>query len=129
MEEFGLDHAKMKGDGWLVEFGAAHAPVPPAAVHGAAPAAGTTLKPVAKAAPSGTPVTSPMTGIYYSSASPGSPPFVRVGEAVTAGQVVALIEAMKVFNEVTAPLSGTVSKIAAENGQLVQPGDAIVYIG
>jgi biotin carboxyl carrier protein len=43
--------------------------------------------------------------------------------------VVGLIEAMKVFNEIVAPMSGTVTKVSAENGQLVQPGDPLVYIG
>lgn len=81
------------------------------------------------AAPSGTPVSSPMTGIYYSAPSPNAPPFVKEGEVVNAGQVVGLIEAMKVFNEITAPTSGRVSKVVAESGQLVQPGDPLLYIG
>ena len=69
-----------------------------------------------------------MNGIFYSSPSPTAPPFVRVGEHVVAGQVVALIEAMKVFNEITASTSGEISKIVAEQGQVVQPGDPLVYI-
>ena len=81
------------------------------------------------AAPKGIAVTSPMTGIFYISPSPNAPPFVRAGEAVTAGQVVGLIEAMKVFNEITAATSGTVLSIVAETGQLVQPGDPLMYVG
>ncbi|MGV3614952.1 MAG: acetyl-CoA carboxylase biotin carboxyl carrier protein [Fimbriimonas sp.] len=79
--------------------------------------------------PSGTPVTSPMTGIFYGSPSPSSPPFVKEGESVSAGQTIGLIEAMKVFNEIPSPISGTVTKIAAESGQLVQPGDPLIIIG
>lgn len=77
----------------------------------------------------GTPVSSPMNGIYYASPSPSSPPFVKEGESVTAGQVVGLIEAMKVFNEIVAPTSGSVLKVVAETGQLVQPGEPLLYIG
>ena len=80
-------------------------------------------------APAGIPVTSPMTGIFYGAPSPNSSPFVREGETVTAGQVVGLIEAMKVFNEITASASGTVTRLVAESGQLVQPGDPLLYIG
>lgn len=77
----------------------------------------------------GIPVSSPMTGIYYSSSSPSSPPFVKEGEPVTAGQVIGLIEAMKVFNEIHATTSGIVQKIAVESGQLVNPGDPLIYVG
>lgn len=72
---------------------------------------------------------SPTTGIYYSSPNPGAPPFVKVGDTVEAGQVIGLIEAMKVFNEITATVSGSVLRVSAQNGQLVQPGDPLIYIG
>ena len=84
---------------------------------------------VLDAKPSGTAVTSPMTGIYYSAPSPGSAPFVKEGDAVSAGQVIGLIEAMKVFNEIPAPTSGTVQKLIAESGQLVNFGDPLLYLG
>lgn len=79
--------------------------------------------------PTGTPVSSPMNGIYYGSPSPGSRAFVNEGDVVTAGQVVGLIEAMKVFNEIPSPISGTVLKIAVESGAVVQPGEPLLYIG
>lgn len=85
-------------------------------------------EPVAEV-PKGTPITSPMTGIFYRSPSPSSPAFVKEGDSVTAGQVIGLIEAMKVFNEIPSPVSGTVIKVAAESGQLVQPGDSLLVIG
>ncbi len=85
--------------------------------------------PAAPAAQAGHPITSPMSGIYYASANPSSPAFVKEGDTVTAGQTVGLIEAMKVFNEVPATMSGTVLKVCAESGQLVQPGDPLVWIG
>lgn len=77
----------------------------------------------------GTPISSPMTGIYYASPSPGSPPFVKVGDAVVAGQVVGLIETMKVFNEINSPLSGTVTRVVASSGDIVQPGDPLLFVG
>lgn len=80
-------------------------------------------------APKGTPVTSPMTGIYYGASSPSSPPFVKEGDSVTAGQVIGLIEAMKVFNEVPCPVSGTVLEIVSSSGDLVNPGDVLIRVG
>ena len=80
------------------------------------------------AAPAGIPINSPMTGIYYAAPSPGSPVFVKVGDEVTAGQVIGLIEAMKVFNEIPSPMSGTVVRIVADAGSVVQHGDPILYV-
>ena len=77
----------------------------------------------------GTPITSPMNGIYYGSPSPASQPFVKEGESIQAGQVVGLIEAMKVFNEIPSTVSGIVLKVVAETGTVVQPGDVLLYIG
>lgn len=77
----------------------------------------------------GSPVTSPMNGIFYTSPSPNAPAFVKEGDTVTAGQVVGLIEAMKVFNEITSNFSGTVRKVSVETGHVVQPGDVLMYIG
>lgn len=86
--------------------------------------------PVATAAtgPKGTPISSPMTGIYYSAPSPNAAAFVNLGDTVTAGQVVALVEAMKVFNEITSPVSGTVEALTATNGAVVNPGEPLLYI-
>jgi acetyl-CoA carboxylase biotin carboxyl carrier protein len=83
---------------------------------------------VAPTLPFGTPVNSPMAGIYYGSSSPGSTPFVRSGSVVEAGQVIGLIEAMKVFNEITSPVSGLVDRIVVESGAVVEPGDPLLYL-
>ena len=77
----------------------------------------------------GTPITSPMNGIFYGSPSPASAPFVKEGESILAGQVVGLIEAMKVFNEIPSTVSGVVLKLVAETGAIVQPGDVLLYVG
>lgn len=70
-------------------------------------------------------ITAPLTGIFYRSPSAQAPPFVQVGTAVSIGDIVGLIEAMKLFNEVRAPASGRVRRVAAENGQLVRAHQAL----
>jgi acetyl-CoA carboxylase biotin carboxyl carrier protein len=65
-------------------------------------------------------VTSPMIGTFYRSANPGSPYFVNVGDKVTAGQTVCIVEAMKLFNEIESEISGTVVKILVENASPVE---------
>ncbi len=135
IDEFKLAEATLQGADWKVGFKkrsskTTHAMVE---VHSdehseVAHEAALPAVPVVQA-PVGIPVTSPMNGIYYASPSPSSPPFVKEGESVTAGQVVGLIEAMKVFNEIVAPTSGMVTKVTAETGQLVQPGEPLLYIG
>ncbi len=74
------------------------------------------------------PIVAPLTGVYYSAASPTTPPFVSVGDVVHVGQVIALIEAMKVFNEITAEATGRVIAIASTNGTVVQKGDVLLRI-
>lgn len=74
------------------------------------------------------PVIAPMTGVYYPAASPTSPPFVNVGDIISVGQVVALIEAMKVFNEITSEVAGRVVAIVATSGSVVQKGDVLLRV-
>jgi len=71
---------------------------------------------------------SPMTGLFYRSASPDTPPFVHEGDEVEEGQPVGLIEAMKVFSEIPADVSGIVVRILVENGTLVSQGDPIMLL-
>ena len=73
-------------------------------------------------------VTSPMVGIAYLSPEPGAAPFVTPGQPVTAGQTVLLIEAMKTFNTIKAPLSGTVSRILVTSGTPVEFGEVLLVI-
>lgn len=74
------------------------------------------------------PVAAPLTGVYYSSPSPSAPPFVNPGDTIHVGQVVALIEAMKVFNEIQSEVAGRVVALVAENGDVVQKGDALIKV-
>jgi acetyl-CoA carboxylase biotin carboxyl carrier protein len=73
-------------------------------------------------------IESPMVGTFYISPSPDKPPFVSPGESVKVGDVLCLIEAMKIFNEIKAEHSGTVEKILLENGAAVEFGQAIMMI-
>ena len=71
-------------------------------------------------------VKSPMVGVAYLSADPNSPPYVKVGQHVKAGDILLLIEAMKTFNEIKAPRSGVIKKIVALNSQPVEYGDTLI---
>lgn len=73
-------------------------------------------------------VMAPLTGVFYAAASPEQPPFVQTGQTVQAGQVVCVIEAMKVFNEIKTEIGGTVVAIPPKSGQLVKKGDPLVRI-
>ncbi len=74
-------------------------------------------------------VKSPMVGTAYLSAEPGSAPFVSVGKAVQAGDVLLIVEAMKVMNQITAPKTGIVQALLVENGQPVEYDQPLVVIG
>jgi len=79
-------------------------------------------------APEGDPLLSPMVGTFYRSSQPGTPALVEVGQHVSVGQPIGLIEAMKVFSEVLAEVSGMVVAFPAPDGKLVQAGDTLVII-
>ncbi len=73
-------------------------------------------------------VASPMVGVAYLSPEPGSPPFATVGQPVTAGQTLLLIEAMKTFNQIKAPKSGTLSRVLVTNGAPVEYGEVLMIV-
>jgi acetyl-CoA carboxylase biotin carboxyl carrier protein len=78
--------------------------------------------------PPGQPLTSPLVGVFYRAKSPGSPPFVEVGDEVVAGQQVAIVEAMKMMNEVSTNRAGTVTAIHVEDGEVVEYGQLLFTI-
>jgi len=69
-----------------------------------------------------------MVGTIYLSPQPGADPFVKVGDAVSEGQTLLIVEAMKVMNQIPAPRAGTVKRIAVEDGQPVEFGETLVVI-
>lgn len=84
--------------------------------------------PAAPAEPTGHTLKAPMVGTFYRSPSPGSPAFVEVGQAVTKGQTLCIIEAMKLLNEIESDVAGTVKAILVENGQPVEYGQPLFII-
>ncbi len=95
--------------------GAPPSPAPEAAAPAEPPANGTLVK-------------SPIVGTFYRAPDPNSPPFVSVGDRVKVGQVLCIIEAMKLMNEIEAEVAGEVLKIHPENGQPVQYGDPLFTV-
>lgn len=132
MEKNGLTAFEMERGGFRIALskgavaGAAvsYAPAPVAAPAAPAAAASAPAEAAAPAA-SGKEIPSPMVGTFYTAPSPESPAFVKVGQKVTPDTVVCIIEAMKVMNEIKAEVSGTITEVAAENGQPVQFGQAL----
>ncbi|WP_413438231.1 acetyl-CoA carboxylase biotin carboxyl carrier protein [Sulfuriferula sp. GW1] len=108
-----------------------YAPAAPAAP----PAAPTTNAPAVApapaeaAAPEGHIVKSPMVGTFYRSSSPGAKSFVEVGQTVSAGETLCIIEAMKLLNEIEADQGGVIKAILVENGQPVEYGEPMFIIG
>jgi len=73
-------------------------------------------------------ITSPMVGTFYRASAPGEAPFVEVGDKVSLGNVVCIIEAMKLMNEIEAEISGQVVEIAVENGEPVEYGQTLFWV-
>ncbi|KZE55340.1 acetyl-CoA carboxylase biotin carboxyl carrier protein subunit [Brevibacillus parabrevis] len=113
------------------------APAAPAQAAASAPVQAT---PVAVEAPKAAPsapalddanlhkIVSPMVGTFYSSPEPGKPAYVQAGDKVNASKVVCIVEAMKLFNEIEAEVSGEIVKVLVEDGQLVEYGQALFLV-
>jgi acetyl-CoA carboxylase biotin carboxyl carrier protein len=82
----------------------------------------------APAVPAGTAVKSPMMGIFYRAPTPSSPPFCKEGDVIRPGQVICMIEAMKVFNEIKAEYPCTIVKCLVENGKPVKAGQDLIIV-
>src|SRR4051812_6622711 len=95
---------------------------------GFAPPAPAAAPAAAAPEPKGHQLKSPMVGTFYRAPSPGAPPFVEVGQQVTKGQTLCIIEAMKLLNEIESDASGTVKAILVENGQPVEYGQPLFTI-
>lgn len=155
MQQTGLGELEVEDEGYTLKLSAKKAKktvenvviAPTAPVVSAAPIA---AAPVAAAAPAaaaaaadededakkeetskeeeGTVVTAPTVGTYYAAAGPDKPPFVKPGQAVSKGDVLYIIEAMKVMNEIKSEMDGTIGKIFVKNGDPVEFGQPILTI-
>jgi len=106
-------------------------PAPAAAADlGAVPVAGTVAAPPAARAPEEGlhTVKSPIVGTFYEAPSPGAPPFVKAGDAVEVGQVLCIVEAMKLLNEIESDVAGEIVKKLATNGQPIEYGQELFVI-
>jgi len=130
LEETGMGEIEYECDGRRVRL-ARSAPVPayapPSPLAGGAPGPAV---PVAASDDSKHPgaVPSPMVGTAYLSSQPGAAPFVKIGDSVTAGQTLLIIEAMKTFNPIRAPRAGKVSHILVADGQPVEFGEPLMIV-
>jgi acetyl-CoA carboxylase biotin carboxyl carrier protein len=104
------------------------APAAPAAPVAAAPAAPSAPPPEAAPAVDGNAVLSPMVGTFYRAPSPDAPSFVEVGQTVRVGDVLCIVEAMKMMNQIEADRAGTVTAIHAENGDPVEFDQPLITI-
>ena len=125
----GDESVRISRGGTAVTYAAAPAPAPMAA----APAPVAAPAPAEAAAPAseelaGHAVKSPMVGTFYASPAPDSPPFVTVGQTVAAGDVICIIEAMKMMNQIEADKAGTIGAILIEDGEAVEFDQPIVTI-
>ena len=113
-----------------VAYGAAPVAAAPAveSVASESPAVGVAPAKAPEAAVSGHEVKSPIVGTYYASANPEAAPFVVEGQAVKKGDVLCILEAMKIMNEVTADRDGIVAKVLVENGQMVEARQTLLVI-
>ena len=106
---------------------AAPAVIPMAAPAAAVSAAPATPAPAAPEAPEAPAITAPLVGTYYAASAPDQAPFVAVGDRVSKGQTVCLIEAMKMMSEVPAPCDCVIEEILKANGELVAFGEPLFH--
>ena len=128
-EDFNLKLKKgLDAESIQAAFASMPAPQYAAAPAVAAPATIAAEAPAAAATPAGKTIDSPMVGTFYGKPAPDSPNFVEVGDTISEGQTICIIEAMKVMNEIKAETSGTVTAINVDEATPVQFGDALFSI-
>ena len=123
----GDESVRISRGGTAVTYAAAPLPAPVAAAPAPIASTAEAAAPVAEE-PAGHAVKSPMVGTFYASPAPGSPAFVSVGQKVAAGDVICIIEAMKMMNQIEADKAGTIGAIWIEDGETVEFDQSIVTI-
>jgi len=120
--------AAVAGPQIVLNSGAPAATASAAPTAAPSPAAAPAAPTAASATPSGIFVNAPLTGIFYAAATPGADPMIAVGQTISVGQPIGLIEAMKLFNEIKSDKAGRVVRIVAENGRLVKSKTPIIEL-
>ncbi len=129
VQESGVGEIEIEDSGMRVSVRRADEPAPAAPVGVSAVVGEATSEPARAPADNGSArIESPMVGVFYRAADPGSPPFVEVGDTVIPGQTLCILEAMKLFNELKAESAGTVRAIHAENAEAVEYGQLLFEI-
>jgi acetyl-CoA carboxylase biotin carboxyl carrier protein len=124
----GSQRIALKRGSTMVAAPVAYAPATPPATKVAAPVATPTPTPTPTDDSKLIAIKSPMVGTFYSRPTPDAKPFVQIGTQVNEDSDVCIIEAMKVFNNIKAEVSGKIEKIMAENGQVVEFGQVLFYV-
>jgi len=122
-----LQEREVKRGALRVRVSKAAVAAAPEPARSAAPAGAATV-PAETPRAEGPTVNAPLTGIFYRSPAPQAPPFIQVGSQVAEGEVIGLIEAMKLFNEIKSDLSGRVVRVVAENGKLVKAKQPLIEV-
>ncbi len=136
LEETGVSEIEYRDGNRSLRISArAAAPAPLPAAPPATPGQPAAVDPVAAApqqppvVPEGTPVTAPIVGTVYLQPDPQQSAFVQVGDRVQAGQILVIIEAMKVYNQIPAPCDGVVRQILVSSGDPVEYGETLMILG
>lgn len=142
LKQFDVHEIELEKDGERIYLrrGPEGTAVPPAITH-AAPSLGSVPPPAAVPAPPHTPsappahvdaslttITSPFVGTFYRQPSPDAPPFADVGQDIRPGQVLCIVEAMKLMNEIESEIAGTIVEVVAVNGKPVEYGDILFRV-
>jgi len=134
VQSTGIGELEVTSGGKTIRIAAASGAVPVAAVAAPAPAsAPAAAAPAAATAPAATgsepvAITSPMVGTFYRAPAPDADPYIEVGDSVTVGQTVCIVEAMKLMNEIESEVKGRVVKILVENSQPVEYGQKLFLV-
>ena len=132
VDQLGISELEIKEDGFSVKvkFQSDQVVVAQANMHGPAsiPPATSLPEPAASSEVSGHAILSPMVGTVYLTPSPDAAPFIKVGQRVSVGDTICLVEAMKMFNKITSDKSGVVKEILVTSGQAVDYDQALIVI-
>jgi acetyl-CoA carboxylase biotin carboxyl carrier protein len=129
VREYDLDALTVRtGDATYELVMRSDAPVVAAVAEAPAPAPVPFVPPAPTAAANAKKIVAPIIGVFYSAPSPGAEPFVNVGDRVSVGQVLCILEAMKLMNEITSDYAGVVRRVLPENGALVSLGEEMFWI-